>query len=57
MEEFDLHEIRFHKDGAICHTASARMNLVSGEYGENFISRFYAVRIFFCAVSINICIK
>ena len=39
MQELDLYDMWFQQDGAICHTARVTMDLLSGEFGEHFISR------------------
>ena len=38
MQEFDLHDMWFQQDGAICPTARVRMDLLKDEIGEHFIS-------------------
>ena len=38
MQELDLHDILFQQDGATCHTARVIMDLLRGEFGEQFIS-------------------
>ena len=39
MHELDLHDLWFQPDGATCHTARVTIDLLRGEFGENFISR------------------
>ena len=38
MQELDLHDMWFQQDGATSHTARLAMDLLSGEFGEHFIS-------------------
>ena len=39
MQELDLHEMLFQEDGVTCHTARITMDLLTGEFGQHFISR------------------
>ena len=39
MQELDLHDLLFQQDGATYHTARARMDLLTAEFGERFVSR------------------
>lgn len=39
MQELDLHDMWFEQDGATCHTTRVTMDLLRGEFGEQFISR------------------
>ena len=37
MQELDLHGIWFQQDGATCHTACVTMDLLRGQFNENYI--------------------
>lgn len=39
MQEFDLPDMWFQQDGAICHTAPVTMLLLRGEFDEHFTLR------------------
>ena len=43
MQELDLQDMWFQQDAATWHTAGVTMNLLRGEFGENFISRSEAI--------------
>ena len=45
MQELDLHDMWSKQDNATCYTAHVTMNLLTGEFGEHFISRSGLVRI------------